>query len=147
MNPAVRDLIAGAGYEVARTVEPYRLDAGDDWLMLPTTIHIYPFPLRPSSSIRARFQPIYNIRQHVWRLRIPVLALRSWPALALALLQRAAQTNGVWHLWGHSWEIEHHNLWDDLEHALAATRQYTGARRVTNTDLARLTQPNVSMGV
>jgi peptidoglycan/xylan/chitin deacetylase (PgdA/CDA1 family) len=137
VNPAVRDMIAEAGYEVSRTVEPYRLDTGEDMLMLPTTVHVYPFPLRPSSSMRARFQPLWRIRRRFMSLRIPVWALRSWPALAIALLERAAQTGGVWHLWGHSWEIDHHGMWDDLERVLAATRRYPDARRVTNTELAQ----------
>ncbi|MBN1563092.1 MAG: polysaccharide deacetylase family protein [Anaerolineae bacterium] len=137
INPAVRHLIADAGYEVARTVELYRLDVGDDRLMLPTTINVYPFPLRPSSSIRARFQPIQRALPHVPTLRLPLWALRSWPALAIALLDRVAQIGGVWHLWGHSWEIEHHGLWADLERVLAATRRYPDAHRVTNTELAR----------
>ena len=137
VNPAVRDLIAEAGYEVARTVELYRLDTGDDMLMLPTTINVYPFPLRPSSSIRARFQPIQRILPHIPALRIPVWALRSWPTLAISLLDRAAEIGGVWHLWGHSWEIDHHGMWDDLERVLTATRRYPNARRVTNTELAR----------
>jgi peptidoglycan/xylan/chitin deacetylase (PgdA/CDA1 family) len=136
VNSAIRELIAAAGYEVARTVEIYRLDAGADLLMLPTTVHVYPFPLRPSSSIRARFQPLRHIRRRFVSLRIPLWALRSWPALAIALLDRAAEVGGVWHVWGHSWEIEHHGMWDDLERVLAATRRYPDAHRVTNTELA-----------
>jgi hypothetical protein len=136
-GPAVRHLIAEAGYVVARSVEQYHLDTGPDPLDLPTTVHLYPFPLRPSSSKRARFQPIQRVLPHVIPLRIPVSALRSWPALALALLDRAAALNGVWHLWGHSWEIDRFGLWDDLERVLAAASRYRDAHRVTNTALIR----------
>jgi hypothetical protein len=136
-GPAVRQMIADAGYTVARNVEQYRLDVGDDPFDLPTTIHLYPFPLRPSTSWRARSQPIRRALPHVFPLRIPLFALRSWPALAVALLERAAAVGGVWHLWGHSWEIDRFGLWDDLDRVLAMTSRYPDARRVTNTALIK----------
>ncbi len=136
-NAAVRQIVAEAGFEAARTVEAYRLDAGDDPLALPTTVQVYPFPLRPSSSIRARFQPVWRVLPHRARLGLPLLALRNWPALALALLDRAAATGGVWHLWGHSWEVERYGLWDALDHVLAAVGRHPQARPVTNTQLVR----------
>ena len=137
-SPAVRQMIAEAGYEVARSVRLYQLDAGGDPFDLPTTIHIYPFPLRPTRSWRARFQPLGYLRPHFFRLRIPLTALRSWPLLAEVLLERAAAIDGVWHLWGHSWELDRFGMWDDLERVLAAASRYTEAQRVTNTDLIRI---------
>jgi hypothetical protein len=136
-NPALRDAVADAGYTTARTVDAYRLDAGTDPFALPTTVQIYPFPLRPSSSIRARFEPLRRALAHRSAAGIPPAALRSWPALAEALLQRAAATGGVWHLWGHSWEVERYAMWDDLERILAAASRYTEAQPVTNSELAR----------
>lgn len=137
VNDTVRDLIAAAGYEVARTTQLYHLAASGDPLRLPTTTCAEPFPFLPAGSLRERLQPLRYVRRFVVPLRIPLAALRSWSALALALLDRAAATGGVWHLWGHSWEIERYGLWDDLDRVLAATRRYPHARRVTNTELVR----------
>ena len=134
-NVAVRAVVAAAGFGVARTVGQYRLDAGDDPLALPTTVHIYPFPLRPTPSWRARFEPIQRILPHVLRLRLSPLALRNWRTLALNLLDRAAATGGIWHLWGHGWEVERYGMWSDLEYVLEAAGRYSGARVVTNSEL------------
>jgi peptidoglycan/xylan/chitin deacetylase (PgdA/CDA1 family) len=136
-NATSRALVAEAGFTVARTVAFYRLDAGQDPLALPTTVHIYPFPLRPTRSWRARFEPVQRILPHVVRLRLPLFALRNWRAMALSLLDRAASTGGVWHLWGHGWEVERYGMWSDLEGILEAASRYPGARFVTNSELVR----------
>jgi len=138
-----RDLVAEAGFEVARTALQYHITAGRDFLDLPTTVHIYPFPLRPVKDWRARTKPIRRALPYVPSLRIPILALRSWPTLALALLERVAKVGGIWHLWGHSWEIEKYGMWKDLDRILAAASQYSQAQSVTNSQLVHeLRQPS-----
>ena len=138
LNEKLLDLVKEAGYEGALGVEEYHLAPGDDPFSIPPTVHVYPFPLRPIDSLRARFQPIRRIIPYLPRLRIPLMALRNWSALATALLERAAETGGLWHLWGHSWEIEKYSMWDELETVLAAAAKYTQARPVTNSQLARI---------
>jgi peptidoglycan/xylan/chitin deacetylase (PgdA/CDA1 family) len=142
-NSTVRQMVAEAGFEVARIVTQYRLDTGDDPFLLPTTLHVYPFPIRPVRSWRARFQPLQRALPHWLRLGLPLTALRDWSTLATTLLERAARTGGVWHLWGHSWEIERYGMWDELEQVLAAVRRYPQARPVTNSQLVgEKDQPN-----
>jgi peptidoglycan/xylan/chitin deacetylase (PgdA/CDA1 family) len=136
-NTAVRALVAAAGFSVARTVAEYRLDAGHDPLAVPTTVHIYPFPLRPTPSWRARFEPVQRALPHVVRLHLSPLALRNWRTLAQNVLDRAAATGGIWHLWGHGWEVERYGMWSDLECVLEAAGRYPGARFVTNSELAQ----------
>ena len=142
-NDAVRKIVSEAGYEVARTAEQYTFSATYPPLEMPTTVHVYPFPFRPVNSIRAYFEPIQRALPYIRPLRIPLFALRSWTSLAVALLERAAETGRVWHLWGHSWEIERYQMWDALEQVLAATQQYPHAHRVTNSQLTRARQQSV----
>jgi peptidoglycan/xylan/chitin deacetylase (PgdA/CDA1 family) len=137
-NQAIRDAVRDAGYVVARAVEKFSLDKGTDPWAIPTTTQVYPFPFRPVDSLRARFEPIRYALPHVLPLHIPLVALRSWPALAIALLERAAATGGVWHLWGHSWEIDKYQMWDDLDVVLAAAGRYASSgRAVTNAELVK----------
>jgi len=131
-NAAVRQQVADAGYTIARTVAPYVLCPTDDPLTMPTTLQVYPFPLRPIASVRARFERLWQIRPYLSELQVPLFALRSWPALAIALLERASAVGGVWHLWGHSWEIEQYSMWDDLRMVLAAAAQHPDGQAVTN---------------
>ncbi len=65
-------------------------------------------------------------------VKFPVVA-----TLAIALLERASETGGLWHLWGHSWEVEKYGMWGELETVLAEVAKYPQARLVTNSQLAR----------
>ncbi len=136
-NQKLLDLVKEAGYEAMLGVEEYHLTLGDDPFNVPCTVHVYPFPFRPIDSLRARFQPIRRIIPHLPRLRIPLTALRNWPSLAIALLERASETGGLWHLWGHSWEVEKYGMWGELETVLAEVTKYPQVRPVTNSQLAR----------
>jgi hypothetical protein len=137
-NPALQQIVQQAGYTMARGVEQYHLQADVARYNLPTTIHIYPFPLRPVTGLRKmklRLEPIQRILPYMRELGISPLALRNWPSLATALLERAAAVGGVWHLWGHSWEVERYQMWDELERVLAAAGRYANVRRAINSEL------------
>ncbi len=138
----VRRYVAEAGFTIARTVQSYRFWPGADPLTLPTTLQVYPMPLRPNgkeANWKARTERLRQTIPRLQTLHLSPLALRSWPALAIGLLRRAAELGGVWHLWGHSWEIDRYNLWTDLERVLAATESYAQAQRITNSQLVQLT--------
>jgi peptidoglycan-N-acetylglucosamine deacetylase len=134
-----RDMVQEAGFTVARTVAPYKFSAEGDPFQMPTTVHIYPFPLRPIKGlrgIRTRLQPIRKFMPHRSRVNIPLTALTSWTALAKALLDEAQQQNGIWHLWGHSWEIEKFDMWSQLDDILAIASTYP-AQTNTNTEIIK----------
>ncbi len=53
-------------------------------------------------------------------------------------LERAHKTGGVFHVWGHSWEIDELDWWPRLEYMLQCCRQYIDqglARSITNSGL------------
>jgi hypothetical protein len=61
---------------------------------------------------------------------------RSWSAIADTLLAHAAEIGGVFHLWGHSWEIEENGQWQVLDEVLAAISEYRKcASLLTNMEL------------
>jgi peptidoglycan-N-acetylglucosamine deacetylase len=132
-----RDIVQNAGYSMARTVVPFDFNIGDDPFQIPTTLHIYPFPLRPIKGlrgVRTRLQPIRQFMPHRSRLNVPLSALTKWTSLAKALLDEAKQQNGIWHLWGHSWEIEKFDMWSQLEDILAIASTYQ-AQAKTNSEI------------
>ena len=53
----------------------------------------------------------------------------------MALLEQAAAQEGVFHLWGHSWEVEQYQMWDELEAILKAASAIPNIQAKTNTDL------------
>jgi hypothetical protein len=44
--------------------------------------------------------------------------LGNWLELSKRLFDSVLQNGGIWHLYGHSWEIEELGLWKDLEEML-----------------------------
>lgn len=132
-----RNMVQEAGYSMARTVVPYDFGKGDDPFQMPTTIHAYPFPLRPIKGLRGfrtRLQPIRRFMPQRSRLNVPFSALTSWTSLAMALLDEAQRRDGIWHLWGHSWEIEKYGMWSQLEEILSIASKYQ-AQAKTNTEI------------
>jgi len=130
-----RDIVQDAGYSMARTVVPYQFTVNDPFQM-PTTLHVYPFPLRPIKGLRGfrtRLQPIRRFMPQRSRLNVPFTALTSWTSLAKALLDEAQQQDGIWHLWGHSWEIEKFDMWSQLDDILAIASTYQAYAK-TNTE-------------
>lgn len=138
-NAALQALVKAAGFKMARSVESYHLTLGDNLFAVPTSLQIYPYPVRPLPNIplykgwKTRLSPLLEAWQH--RQDIPISSFRSWEAYALAWLKKAADTGGIWHLWGHSWEIEDYQLWEALDSLLKAASQVKGYQAKSNSEL------------
>lgn len=98
-----KTLVRDAGFSLARTVERFRTDIPADPFEMPTTIHAY----RHWSDV----SPIFHESgiSHFYSY------YRNWERLAMALFDRVVREGGVFHLWGHSWEIEKNGQWESLE--------------------------------
>jgi peptidoglycan/xylan/chitin deacetylase (PgdA/CDA1 family) len=118
-------MVGDAGFTAARTIRRDAFDAGEDPLQLPTTVH------------GARY------RRDAWRLLRHGPSVRkgwnrwwNWDAHARFLLDEVSVRGGMFHLWGHSWEIEAHGDWTRLEGFLAHLAGRENVRFVTNHELA-----------
>lgn len=136
-NESTERLAAEAGFVGARTTEELRFEKGENPFALPTTLQVYPFPLRRKWLRRSDLlDPLPRLRKQ-WKrlrqLRIPVSALRSWRTLADALFETAVRTSlPAFHLWGHAYELEHFRLWDELDGFLRQVAGTPGIRFLTN---------------
>ncbi len=68
---------------------------------MPTTIQAY--PTRPTGYMRnlARRMAFSDLYSYGTRLR----KYRNWVDLGKHLFDRVLQEGGIWHLYGHSWEL------------------------------------------
>jgi glycosyltransferase involved in cell wall biosynthesis/peptidoglycan/xylan/chitin deacetylase (PgdA/CDA1 family) len=128
------EMLGEAGFTGARTVELLsfsRPRADHGIAIMPTTVQACPHPT------------ITYIRNAAKRFRFKALGSlllydhgTDWAATALALLDHAHARGGVFHLWGHSWEIEEHQQWGALDRVLAAMAQASrSAPCVNNSEL------------
>jgi peptidoglycan/xylan/chitin deacetylase (PgdA/CDA1 family) len=118
------DMVRSAGFTSARTVERFRTDVPDDLFRMGTTTHAY--------------QHLVDGPQILRRTRSPRRALglwRNWEYLGRQLFEETCTTGGVFHLWGHSWEVDANDDWSRLRSILKEISEH-GAVPVTNGELA-----------
>lgn len=102
-NSDIVQVLRDVGFEYARTVRSFQTMVEDPYEM-PTTVQVIP-------DVRLPFH---------WKT-LKVLGLRVFGAMrdfrvrAESTFDYAYRSGGIWHLWGHSWEVDGHGLWDELE--------------------------------
>lgn len=129
-------LLRECGYTAARTVEMMSL-AGPKKrhgvALLATTIQAHPHSLLTyvrNAARRWRTKNLSLLRFHH--------GAKDWASMAIALLNCARREGGVFHLWGHSWEIEETGQWGALERVLATMGECKQeARCLTNSELSQ----------
>ena len=63
--------------------------------------------------------------------------LGNWLELGKRLFDSVLQNGGVWHLYGHSWEIDELGLWNELEEILDYISKRKEVLYVSNGQLVR----------
>jgi peptidoglycan-N-acetylglucosamine deacetylase len=98
--------------------------------VLPTTIQAIPAALsQVARNSLKRLRPANFIRYFF-------LQKSDWVATAEAVVDHVLNRGGVFHLWGHSWEIDRMDQWENLERIFALLAQWQGsARFVDNSGL------------
>lgn len=114
-NRAVTDVVRRAGFEYARTTESFQTSIGDEPHEIPTTLQFYPHTGIDYLKMLIRGRPSLS------RARPFLSAVGAGPLIERVrrLAEHARAGDGYFHLWGHSWELDEHNLWGELETALA----------------------------
>ncbi|MDO8523836.1 MAG: glycosyltransferase [bacterium] len=114
-----------SGLALARTTKRFSFARGANRYELPTTVHTYDHWTDLWHIARfVRFNPFIFFRYY-----------RRWDALAMALFDRALTKGGVFHLWGHSWEIEARGEWDRLERVFRHIANRDSVRYIVNREL------------
>lgn len=125
-------LVRAAGFGVARTIRRFRTEMPADPLQMDTTTH--------ASRYRADGWPV--LRRST-TLRQASTMWANWDVLARQLFEEARRRGGIYHLWGHSWEIEAHGDWSRLRSLLRFITEQD-VTFVTNAELAGVAVRNRS---
>ncbi|MDA0376705.1 MAG: polysaccharide deacetylase family protein [bacterium] len=128
VNAEVEQIVRDAGFIGARTTERLQLTIANPFLM-PTTLQVAPFPKRKTWTRwwhpLDAYGPLRVQRKRLNQIGIKGQCLKSWLELAVCLfdtIHKSESTNqriNVFHLWGHSHEIEKYDMWEPLEKFLA----------------------------
>jgi peptidoglycan-N-acetylglucosamine deacetylase len=110
------ELVKNAGYRYARTITRYAFTMEDPY-QAGTSLHVYNHRFDLWQTARfAKFRPIKTLH------------CLEWDALAQAMFDQVIKEGGIYHIWGHSWEIDEHNDWERLENIF----RYIGANPKVN---------------
>ena len=126
-------LVAEAGFRYARTVTNLHFDTGDQPFEIPTTLQFFP---HDRNLYLRNF-----VKGGDWARRQDALkiAMRHeyWLDRLYALFDHSLAHGGVFHLWGHSSDIDRFGIWDEFDHFLAyASTCVARGNRLTNNQLA-----------
>lgn len=83
-------------------------------MVMPTSLQVFSHTRRSYGRNLAKRMAARNFCRHWF-----ALANHEWLAATERMLQLALERGGVFHLWGHSWEIEETGQWENLNRALA----------------------------
>jgi hypothetical protein len=105
------DLVKEAGFLFGRTTK-----------LLHTSSDLKPFLMDTSVQVFNHSSAILTAHCMKNAFLLPVVenyffykGNRNFPKLAESLINRIMTLGGVFHLWGHSWEIEQFGLWGELD--------------------------------
>lgn len=131
-DQATLRFVKKSGYTGARTTRMLRTDAGDNRFEIPTTVQAYPHAALTyiKNALKGR-----NVRS-LAKFTSSVLAYPNWVEFARQMFDRVMAEGGVWHLYGHSWELEDYRMWDGLRLLLDHIAHRDGVQYLTNGAMA-----------
>ncbi len=128
-DESVREIVKRAGFRGARTTRTFVVNDRFDALEMGTTLHVFPHPYLPArldwQTLRYTLLRNRYLAINIYHLRLSIGAFVNWVELAKRIFDYVLNNGGVWHLWGHSWEIDHFRMWNQLEQVL----EYISGRR------------------
>jgi peptidoglycan/xylan/chitin deacetylase (PgdA/CDA1 family) len=131
-------MVKGHGFRYARTTANFHGDLAKDRYLMPTSLQLYPH----SRSVYVRNWLRHGDRALRYRLaRIAASSAGLLPCLR-STLQEVQARGGVFHLWGHSWELEQFGGWQLLDEFLRfAADTVPNEHRVANHACVSLAHP------
>jgi len=117
-------LVRAAGFSSARSIRRF-VTRSSDQMAVGTSVDVFDHRRDGMLSV------LRLCDRRPWR----VFSLRRWDNLGKVMFAQARDRGEVFHLWGHSHEIEAHNLWQRLEEFLGWLREQPDAIFACNADV------------
>ena len=131
-----------SGFKGARTTRMLAHALGFNRFEMPTTLQAYPHPPLNYLKNLGKRRDLAGIGRYFK----DYLRCRSWVDIGRKLFDEVLQQGGIWHLYGHSWELEELGLWADLEEMLDYVANQRGVIYASNSQvLDHVREYNVSV--
>jgi len=133
------NLVKECKFDYARTVESLRIKNVIDTKkrLMHVSLQVYPYKHHVYwiSILKGNKEGLYNYLS-------VANVVGDWSKLSETLLENSFKSGIAFHLWGHSWEIEKHNLWEILEQFLKYVNKRNNVIFCTNTELWSMLNEN-----
>lgn len=135
------NIVKQCGFSGARTTEDFQIFIKNKFLM-PGTNHVYPNVPRGKNwswlfIVKNYFKHLIRNYKNLKKFNLSICALFFWKTMAKRLFNYVLKNGGVYHLWGHSWEIERYGMWDDFEEVLAYIANRNNVEYLTNSEIIK----------
>ncbi len=120
-------MVENAGFMYARTVRRFSWSEPKKLLEASTTVHAYKH--WSDAFLILWFAKLNPAKFYKY--------LMNWDQLAIALFDYVQKSGGVFHLWGHSWEIDANEDWARLENVFRYIAHKPDVTYMTNKELVR----------
>ena len=104
-------LLKATGYQGARTTRMLGLKLSFCPFEMSTSVQAYPHSRLDYIKNLLRARNLSGLRDYLRHFA----QVDNWVELGKRLFDVVLQEGGIWHLYGHSWEIEKLDLWEDLQ--------------------------------
>ncbi|MGK2861959.1 MAG: polysaccharide deacetylase family protein [Chitinophagaceae bacterium] len=138
-NAVAAAAVFRSGFKIARTTEILSYANPHGLTIIPTTIQIYEHSRLTYLIHLLKRKKVANLI--FW---IKNNSERDLEKMVDKYLSEIIATKGCLHIWGHSWEIDNHNLWNKLEAVLKRIAGIDEIDYVPNKCLAGISQPKYS---
>lgn len=134
-NSEVVRQVEDANYLGARTTRMLFSGSAFSPFEMPTTIQAYPHTRSNYVKNLVRLRAMPALAKSLPDL----ISFESWFQLGKAMFDRTLREGGIWHLYGHPWEIERLNLWTPLAEMFDYVGKREGVIYLTNAQLLKMT--------
>lgn len=110
-NNEVRSLVVEAGYRLARTTVSFRMEMDFDPFFMPVTFQFFPHISAVHLKHAMKNVNLRGIANWFGLLKMET----NLTSLSDRAFNHVLKHGGIFHIWGHSWEIEKAGLWELLE--------------------------------
>lgn len=139
-NAKVVAAVRRADFTGARTTAMLARELNFDPYRMPTSVQAFPH------SQLDYFKNLLTSGdfKRTWGRLARLPSAGNWVRLAIRLFDTVMANGGVWHLYGHSWEINDFRLWDDLRIVIDHVSNRPGVLYLTNGELVKSGKVRVS---
>jgi len=125
------EMVRDAQYLCARTTKPFCTVPAENPYELDVTIWAYPHALRDLRGMFRLFKLSPNIIFNPLRIK-------KWDELGKQIFDVLLESGGVFHIFGHAWQVDEIDGWQKLEDLLAHIAFRKNVTYVTMTEYAKL---------